>query len=159
MLKKYYFAIGLILISISLKAQIDPSIFKMEPLDLGESKNVNVTVGTKKERSILETLQLKIQDIIYREMQKYSEFYLGDASPNMGIPVIHDAQLDETGNQILIGEYTYDNDYENRSYQKIQTKDRTLKFMAYTKKIIDEYTISKIVYKRDDEWYILFPSK
>ncbi len=146
---KIFLIVFILLLMQNIQAQLDPSVFRHQPLDIPQSQNVNVTVSEKKERTVVTELTLQVQSIFFSELGKYSDFYKGKNPPSPGIPVITDNQTDGDGRQFLVGQYSYDNGY--------QTPNRSLTFRAYYKIILDEYKITKVTYNIGEDWYRLFP--
>lgn len=138
------------------RPKFDQSGFIHEPLDLGPP-NVNVTISEKTERSTYDDITLKIQRILWDEMPKYSNFYYNDQPPSVSTPKLTDDLVDEDGNQVVVGEYTYDNDYYNNSHIKVSTPKKSFIFRATIKKVFDKYTVNNIIYKQGNDWYRLFP--
>lgn len=136
----------------------DPSTFRDPPVNFTPpNRNVNVNVNSRREMTVLEALSLKIQTILNEEMPKYSNFYNDGHAPNMSVPRITDIEKDENGNQVLVGEYSYNNNYYLISGKEVFTPNQSFIFKATVKEIFNNYTINKIIYKKDSEWYRLFP--
>jgi hypothetical protein len=109
------------------------------------------------ESTPLEKVNLQIQRIFYSELKKYDDFYFDTHSPSPSIPVITDSETDANGNLVVIGEYSYTNDYYVDQVKHV-TPNRSFKFKATVKKILDENKVSAIVYLKGDSWYRLFPA-
>ena len=132
--------------------------FRMKPLQRNKYRqDINVTVSKEEESSTVEKISLQIQRIFYSELGKYSDFCLDNHPPYPSIPVITDSETDADGNSVLIGEYTYSNDYRQGDVS-YTTPKRSFKFKATVKKIFDEYKVNKIIYQKGDEWYKIFPA-
>ncbi len=98
-----------------------------------------------------------MSNVIGKELIKYDKFgsflhgydYYKQKLANL---VIIDAKTNKDGKIIIKGEFTY----RHNSYKD----NRTLKYEATVKGILDDLSVIKVIYQdpKDEEWYRLFPA-
>lgn len=98
------------------------------------------------QKTKLDKLNLKISSTIQWEIPKYSDF--GDGK----FWYVKIIDVSEKDNKYIVdGEFTYWHVYPGG-------KGRTVKFQAEVKVILDDFSVTKVIYEKNKQWYRLFPA-
>ena len=120
--------------------------FNQDAFKSNRKERVDVVIKSEKEEKVskLELMKLKIQNVMQTEIPKYN---LGAEPSFWYLEIIN---INEENDRYLVdGEFTYWPKYP-------QTK--TLKFKAEIKPMLDDFSVIRITYYLNNEWYRLFPA-
>ena len=106
--------------------------------------------GSFAQKTALDILNSKIKTTIQKELYKYK----GDFGKTPMVDYVNVIDVTEKeGVYVVDGEFTY-----IHVVAGYETVLKTLKYQAKVKIILDDFSVIKVIYEKNGEWYRLFPA-